>query len=273
MAALSTPVLIEQWLYGRPESTQRAYLKDSTSALRFLGNPPLTSIDLAALQKYQVHLIQERRLEVSTVRRKIAALRSLLKFAQQQGQISRNPSVALRSPKDVQSLHEKILSREQVQSIVDAAAYDRNHAMLRFLYASGARASELCGMEWRDCLVRPDGSAVVRLLGKGQKWRSVTVPAEVWREVDRLRGERSGADRVFRVTSRQLGRIFEAAASKARLPDATPHWFRHSIISHLIEAGMPLPAVRDFAGHSNISITNIYAHASPEQNPGNYLKL
>lgn len=271
--AVQSTVLIEQWLYGRPQATQRAYVKDVLSALRYLDNPLLGSIDLADLQRYQLHLIQGRHLEVSSVRRKVAALRSLMKFAQQQGHIDRNPALALRSPKDNRSLHEKILSREQVQTVIDAASSVRNHAMLRFLYASGARASELCGLLWKDCLAKPDGSAVVRLLGKGEKWRSVTIPPPVWQEVERLRGEKGVEDKVFGVSCRQLGRIFEAAALKAKIPEATPHWFRHSIISHLIEAGMPLPAVRDFAGHSNISTTNIYAHASPEQNPGNYLSL
>lgn len=278
MEPIGTTELIEQWLYGRPEKTQKAYLSDVLSALKFMGHPDLDELGLGDLQVYQTHLFHERSLEVSTVRRKVASLRSLLRFAQEQGHIDRNPSVALRSPKDNRTIDDKILTREQVQAVIDAASYDHNHAMLRFLYASGARSSEMCdptkGLRWGRCKQQPDGSATIRLLGKGDKWRTNVLPALVWTEVVRLRRLTDTADdRVFRLGVNRLEEVFKAAAAKAGCPQATPHWFRHSIISHLIEAGMPLPAVRDFAGHSNISTTNIYAHASPEQNPGNYLKL
>ena len=278
MGEISTTELIERWLYGRPEKTQKAYLSDVLSALRFMGNVGVDELDLGDLQLYQTHLFHERALEVSTVRRKVASLRSMLRFAQEQGHIDRNPGAGLRSPKDNRTIDDKILTREQVQAVIDAASYDHNHAMLRFLYASGARASEMCdptkGIRWGRCKPQPDGSATIRLLGKGDKWRTNVLPASVWFEVVRLRRPSDAADdRVFRVAVRGLQEIFAAAASSVGFNQSTPHWFRHSIISHLIEAGMPLPAVRDFAGHSNISTTNIYAHASPEQNPGNYLSL
>lgn len=278
MGEVGTTELIEQWLYGRPEKTQKAYLCDIMGALKFMGNPDLDEMDLGVLQLYQSHLYHERSLEVSTVRRKVAALRSLLRFAQEQGHLDRNPGAALRSPKDNRTIDDKILSREQVQSVIDAASYDHNHAMLRFLYASGARASEICdplkGLRWGRCKPQADGTAIIRLLGKGDKWRSNVLPAPVWAETVRLRRLTDTADdRVFRVGVNRLEEIFKAAATKAGCPEATPHYFRHSIISHLIEAGMPLPAVRDFAGHSNISTTNIYAHASPDQNPGKYMNF
>ena len=278
MAAIGTTELIEQWLYGRPEKTQKAYLGDILGALKFMGNPGLDEVDLGLLQLYQSHLYHERSLEVSTVRRKVASLRSLLRFAQEQGYLDRNPGVALRSPKDNRTIDDKILSREQVQAVIDAASYDHNHAMLRFLYASGARASEICdplkGLRWGRCKPQADGTAIIRLLGKGDKWRTNVLPAPVWSETVRLRRLTDTADdRVFRVGVNRLEEIFKAAAIKAGCPKAVPHHFRHSIISHLIEAGMPLPAVRDFAGHSNISTTNIYAHASPDQNPGRYMNF
>ena len=105
--------IIEQWLYGRPERTQGEYFRDTAQALKFLQVESLEAITLKGLQDYQTHLLQVRHLKDTSVRRKVAAIRGLLKFAQEQGYIDRNPAVALRSPKDTSSLHERILTREQ----------------------------------------------------------------------------------------------------------------------------------------------------------------
>lgn len=271
--ALTNTEVIEQWLFGRPVNTQQAYMGDVLKALHWLGDPPLEEITLGDLQRYQAHLVQVRHFRNNTVRRKISSFRAMLNFAIKERLLEYNPSANLAIPQRTDSVHERILSRQQVEAVIDAAAYDRNHAMLRFLYCTGARASELCGLLWRDCIPKSDGSTLIRLFGKRQKWRSVVMPPEVWREVARLRNDAPDSAKVFRIKRQELHVIFKAAATKAGCPEASTHWFRHSIASHLIEAGMPLPAVRDFLGHKSLETTNIYAHASPEQNPGNYLKL
>jgi integrase/recombinase XerD len=269
----STTEIIESWLYGRAKRTQEEYLRDVTAALRWLGDPPLETLALSDLQRYQSHLFEVRHLKDSSVRRKVAALRSLLKFATEQNYLPRNPAVALRSPKDTSSIHERILSRAQVQAIIAHGAPGKHHAALRLLYATGARASELCGILWKDCLPRPDGGAVVRLLGKGSKWRSVQVSPAVWSEVEVLRCGALDNALAFNLNRRQLHDIFKAAAVAAGCPDASCHWFRHSLASHLIEAGMPLPKVRDLLGHSSIAVTDRYLHSSPDQSAADYLEL
>lgn len=272
MNSATTTEILEQWLYGRPKRTQDEYLRDVSGALTFLNNPPLETITLADLQRYQSHLLTVRHLKDSTVRRKIAALRSLLKFATEQGHLDRNPAIALRSPKDTSSLHERILTREQVASIIAAAPPGRKHAMLRFTYATGARLSEVCGLLWKDCLPQTD-RVVVRLLGKGSKWRSVSISEAVGAEVLELRGDAPDDAKVFRMNKQTAHDTFKAAARKAGLPNASMHWFRHSLASHLVAAGMPLPDIRDLLGHSNVAVTNAYTHASPEQNASDYLSL
>lgn len=272
-ATKSTTQILEEWLYGRAKRTQEEYLRDATSALSHLGDRALDQITLADLQGYQQHLVENRHLKYSSVRRKIAALRSLLRFAQEQGYIDRNPATALRSPKDTSSIHERILSRDQVAAIIAAAPAGLPHAALRLLYATGARASELCGLLWQDCLPQASGSVVVRLLGKGQKWRSVTVSAGVWAEVVALRSGAPDGAKVFGIDRRQLHDLFKAAAIAAGCPLASAHWFRHSLATHLIEAGMPLAAVRDLLGHSSVAVTDRYLHGNPDQSASDYLSL
>ncbi|MGD1941842.1 MAG: tyrosine-type recombinase/integrase [Leptolyngbyaceae cyanobacterium] len=265
--------VVESWLYGRPKRTQRAYLKDVEQAFAWLGRP-MADVLLPDLQAYQTHLFGHCRQAASTVKRKTNALRSLFKFAHDQGLIERNPCMGLRSPKVAQRIDDKLLDKGQVRVVIAAAKPGRNQALLMFLYAVGCRVSEACGVTWKDITPKPDGSAVARLLGKGDKWRSVKVPAAVWAAVKELRGDAGSLDRVFGISERWAQEIARTAGYKAGAEIAvTPHTFRHCNASHAIEAGAPLPVVRDSLGHSSIAVTDIYAHSNPEQSSSDYLGL
>ncbi|MBE7384412.1 MAG: tyrosine-type recombinase/integrase [Leptolyngbya sp. SIO1E4] len=271
---LSNTKIIEQWLYGRPRRTQDAYLRDVTQAMNFWDNPPLEAISLGCLQSYQTYLIEVLHLRAGSVKRKISSLRSLLKFAHEQEFIPRNPAIALRSPKVHENLHERILSPQQVRAIIAAAKPGRDRALLLLTYAIGARISEVCGILWKDFTPKPDGTAVVRLLGKRDKWRSVRVPAVVWSEIEALRGDASDEGRVFGLAPRQAHDVKKAAVLKSGAPaEASLHWLRHSAASHSLEAGAPIHVVRDSLGHASIQTTDKYLHSSPEESASDYLNL
>lgn len=266
--------ILEQWLYGRAALTQRVYLKDVERALRWMGGLSIEEIALGDLQKYQSHLIADRHDAPATVNRKMSALRSLLRFAHEQGWIDRNPALALKSPKVHNNLHERTLTPEQVEAICSAATTDRNRAFLRLAYATGARISELCNLLWKDCTPKPDGSAVVRLLGKRDKWRSVRVPKAAWFWVGRLRQGAPDDAKVFGFKTRQASDITKAAVLKAGAPpEASTHWFRHSTASHSLDAGAPISVVRDTLGHSSVAVTDRYLQGNPDKSAGDYLKL
>ena len=265
--------ILEQWLYGRPKLTQKAYLRDATFGLKFLGDPLLENITLGDLQLYQSHLIEVRHLKPRTVNKKMSALRSLLKFAQEQEFISRNPAVALRSPKVLDDFQERILTPQQVKAIIAAAEPGRDRVLLMFVYTTGCRISEACGLLWKDFSSKPDGAAVARLLGKRDKWRSVHIPMTVWTELATLRGEALDDDSVFNIARRQAHDVMKAAAIKAGVPDASMHWLRHSLASHALDAGAPISVVRDTLGHASIQTTDKYLHSNPDESAGDYLEL
>ena len=266
--------IIAEWLYGRPKSTQEVYLQGATLGLKFLGNPKLENIALGDLQRYQSHLIEVRHLKPRTVNKKMSALRSLLRFAYEQDYIPRNPAVALRSPKVHENLHERILTPEQVRGIIAAAAPGRDCALLLFAYATGCRVSEACGVLWKDFSPKPDGAAVVRLLGKRDKWRSVRLPASVWVDVAALRDGASDDASVFGLNRQQAHDIIKAAALKANAPaEVSFHWLRHSNASHSLDAGAPISVVRDSLGHASVQTTDKYLHSNPDESAGDYLEL
>ncbi len=160
-------------------------------------------------------------------------VQSLYQFAKVTGYVDLNVGAFIRIPQARRKLAQRILSEAQVHSIIAQEKDPRNHALLRFLYASAARASEVCKLTWRDFQDREEGRGQVLLDGKGEKERVVLLPAEVYREVLALRTEKQTGqayrddDPVWRsrgggrghsgspLDRTQLYRIVEAAAIRA----------------------------------------------------------
>lgn len=272
MATPPTDETLAQWLHGRPQLTQEAYARDVTNALTFLGHPSLESLSLADLQRYQSHLSDVRHLEPSTVNRQMSSLRSLLKFCVQQGYIHRNQAEALQLPKVNSDLNKRILTPEQVQTLIAHARNDHERLLLRFTYALGCRVSEVCGLRWDDISDRPDGKANVTVLGKRNKKRTVVLIAPVWTELAKLRSHPEAS--VFGFNRFQAHDAIKAAATAAGLsPEISFHWLRHATASHSLAAGAKINVVRDTLGHSSIAVTDIYLHANPDESAGDFLSL
>jgi integrase/recombinase XerD len=195
--------------------------------------------------------------------------------------LSENVGLQMRSPKAKDCLHERILSEQEVQSMIALEKCDRNRVILLLLYSSGLRVSELCQLTWKDLKSRGD-SGQVTVLGKGGKTRTVLLPAAVWNEIMHLRGDAHSGDAVFcsregddkgRYLDRtQVYRIVAAAAKRAGIEQGvSPHWLRHSHASHSLEHGAPIHLVQATLGHSDITTTSRYLHARPDDSSAMYL--
>ncbi|WP_416900656.1 tyrosine-type recombinase/integrase [Micromonospora echinospora] len=157
----------------------------------------------------------------------------------------------------------------------DEAVLLRDRALLELLYATGVRISEACGLNTGDV---DHGRRLVRVLGKGNRERSVPYGLPAQRAVDEwlrrgrpvlarpgcgdalLLGARGG--RLHPTTAR---RIVSAHADAAGLPHTSPHDLRHSAATHLLEGGADLRAVQEILGHSSLASTQIYTHVSVER--------
>jgi integrase/recombinase XerC len=149
----------------------------------------------------------------------------------------------------------------------------RDTAIMELLYASGIRVSELCGLDVGDL---DDGRRTVRVLGKGNKERTVPIgiPAAKavrrWQDAGRplLATERSGpalylGARGGRLDPRTARRVVHARiAAAGSVPDAGPHGLRHSAATHLLEGGADLRSVQEILGHASLASTQIYTHVS-----------
>lgn len=187
----------------------------------------------------------------------------------------------MRSPKARDYLNERILTELEVQTMIALETNQRNRAILLCLYSSGLRVSELCCLKWKDLSARGE-SGQVTVLGKGQKTRTVLLPAGVWNEICLRRGDASALDPVFcsregddlgqHLDRTQVYRIVAAAAKRAGIQGkVSPHWLRHNHASHSLENGAPIHLVQATLGHSSITTTSRYLHTNPSNSSALYL--
>jgi integrase/recombinase XerD len=233
--------------------------------------------DPAAVGKFVASLRRQGR-RSTTQARKVAAIRSFYGFARREGIIDRNLADLIDPPRPGRYLPE-VLAQDQVERILAAPGEDpsdiRDAAILELLYACGLRVSELTGLNL-DRLNLP--GLEVRVIGKGNKERRVPMgepardrlhrylsgPRQAWTAgrpspavfLSR-RGTRLGREAVWRLV-RRWGR--EGIGE-----DVTPHTFRHSFATHLLEGGADLRVVQSLLGHASISTTQLYTHLTGER--------
>lgn len=269
--------LIELWLSLKASPhTRRAYAADITRFLAFSGKP-LIEATLADLAAFARHLA-EQGLAVASQNRCLTALKSLLAFGHQTGYLPQNAGTALPLRPGSKGLAGRILDEQAVAQLLATAPEGRNRTLLKLLYVSGIRVSELCGLRWKDAVARPGGGQIT-VWGKGGKQRSIRVKAGTWEQLVALRQNAGAMDPVFAsqkgggpLDPSQVRRIVAAAARRAGIEAAvSPHWLRHAHASHALDHNAPIHLVQATLGHASIATTGRYLHARPAESSSAYL--
>ncbi|MDI9612847.1 MAG: tyrosine recombinase XerC [Acidobacteriota bacterium] len=245
--------------------------------------PEPEEIDNLTVREF-LGFLYERRNRKSSVARKLATLRSFLKFLTARGVVRANAARAVSSPKQEIRLP-GYLDVDAARALVEAPdtatdAGRRDRAMLELLYGSGLRAGELVGLDLGDLSL---DEGLVRVLGKGDKERIVpfgTNAAAALRSYLDVRprlvrahsAPPRGREALFlnlrggRLTSRSVGNIVDRYVARlAERVNVHPHTLRHSFASHMLNAGADLRAIQEMLGHSSLSTTQKYTHVSVEQ--------
>lgn len=268
--------LVELWLHGRPDHTQRAYRADVGRFLAFVATP-LNSVTLGDVQAFSDSLAG---LAPSSRTRTLAAVKSLLAFGQRTGYLPLNVGAAVKLQQGKDTLAERILSEADVHAMLALEPGRRNQVLLRLLYIAGLRVSEIAALSWRDLQPRTDGGQVT-VFGKGSKTRVVLLPNAIWRALVRFRHGASMDAPVF--PSRRGGghlhpsmveRIVAKAGQRAGVEGkVSPHWLRHSHATHALERGAPIHLVQATLGHASVATTGRYLHARPTDSSSKYLAV
>jgi len=270
--------LIKIWLHGKSQHTQRYYKSDTDRFFKFV-NKPLGQIILTDLQSYSDSL-SSGDLTDGSVRRVLSSVKSLISFAHKLGYLPFDISRPLILPTPKDTLAERILSEQEVKRIINVENHPRNKLILKTLFITGIRVSELCSLCWKDLKERSDGGQMT-IYGKGSKTRVVLIPEPLWSELLLYRNGGSDDTAVFRgrKNSKKLHpttilRIVRKASKKAGVKKpVSPHWFRHCHSSLAIENKAPLHVVQASLGHSSIQTTSRYLHVKPDDCSSKYLEL
>jgi integrase/recombinase XerC len=262
---------------GASPHTLRTYRHDLACFREFLATAlagrDVDAIDTRTVRAYVAHL-HRRSLAPASIGRRVAAVRSWLRFLVRRGVLRMNPARAVRTPKLPKTLP-NFLPVDDAKTLVDARAVGgatraRDVAILELLYASGLRVSELVGLDLEDV----DRAAhTVHVRGKGGKERVVPYGTAAARALARYLGTRA-ADRgpVFvntrggRLTARSVHTIVRRSARAAGIARrVTPHTLRHSFATHLLDGGADLRMIQELLGHSRLSTTQRYTHVGADQ--------
>ena len=257
--------------------TIKNYEIDLREFSKFIKDKPIDKITHLTLRTWLAHL-KEREYKRSTIARKLATLRSFFKFSVREGYINSNPAVSLSTPKQEKKLP-IFLTVDEIVKLIEAPAKEnknglRDRAILETLYSTGIRVAELVSSDINNVDFI---GGIIKVAGKGKKERIIPIGDKALRTIRDYLNERKVSTqaqskplflntRNERLNPRSVRRIVDKyikITSKKR--GVSPHTFRHSFATHLLDRGADLRSVQELLGHANLSTTQIYTHISSER--------
>lgn len=267
---------------GRSAHTRRAYLGDLRSLLAFLADrgAALGGLSLPDLRAWLAAAAGAGAAR-TTLARRTSAVKAFTAWAARRNLLASDPAARLQVPKAHRTLP-AVLRQDQALAAMTAAKSGaqqgdplalRDRLIVEFLYATGIRVSELCGLDVDDI---DTGHRVLRVLGKGNKQRTVPFgqPAaealRAWLTDGRpaLVTAESGPALLLGARGRRLDVrqartvVHQTVGAVDGAPDMGPHGLRHSAATHLLEGGADLRVVQELLGHSSLATTQLYTHVA-----------
>ena len=265
---------------GLAANSVEAYRRDLNKFALFLNNKALSEVDPGTINEFETSL-REAKLSVASINRMDSTLRSFFKHLQQEYGYA-DPTLEIAPKKSARRLP-KALTISQIVSMIDAAYREgqpitaRDQAMLELLYSSGARVTELIGINLNDLSsIQSDDGVVttLKLRGKGAKERMVPLGSFASKAIEnylvRVRPElaaksakttsalflNSRGSRISRQSAWQM--VLDAAEAAGVTEHVSPHVFRHSYATHLLDGGADIRVVQELLGHASVTTTQIY---------------
>jgi integrase/recombinase XerD len=265
---------------GLAANSIAAYRRDLEKFGVFLDGKELKKVTPEIIASFEGSL-RETKLSVATINRAVSTLRSFFKHLQQEHGFA-DPTLEVAASKSLRRLP-KALTIAQILSMIDSAFNEsepitlRDQAMLELLYSSGARVSELIGINMNDLSkVQTDDGEIttLKLRGKGSKERIVPLGSFATKAIDdycvRIRPElvekspknnvalflNSRGGRISRQSAWQM--VLNAANAAGITEHVSPHVFRHSYATHLLDGGADIRVVQELLGHASVTTTQIY---------------
>ncbi len=258
--------------------TIRAYCADVLTFLIWVNEACIEEIDTKKFGEY-LYFIGQMNYTKTTIARKIASIRAFYRFLYREEVIDFNPTDTVSAPKRTKNLPE-FLSDSEVETILanvktKTPSGFRNRVIFELLWASGMRVSELSGLNYENLNLEQNE---ITVYGKGAKERIVLIPDRTKKILENyienvsnliFKTPHGAKDPVFinnhgyRLQNQSIRKALKEVVSNIELPKkVTPHVFRHSFATKLLENGADLRVVQELLGHASIANTQIYTHVS-----------
>jgi site-specific recombinase XerD len=280
---------LPRWISRKATTTRTVYAAEIRNFLDFIGWKPIPTLQTTDIEEYQQTLVN-RGLKQNTVCRCVATVCSLVSYIHRRdlAVMPQNVGAGVERVKATNELAGRILSEAECLRMFDRESNPRNLALLRVLYSSGCRISEVLNLRWKD-VVWEESSAKITVLGKGSKIRTVNIygaSVEALRAIlpageceDIGGGGGVPSQHVFRTCHGPLKRIYAVAVVRRAAKRAgikkpvSPHWLRHASATHALDRSAPLTLVSATLGHANLAITGRYLHIRPGESMGKFHAL
>jgi integrase/recombinase XerD len=256
-----------------------AYVHDAEKLQEFLEisqiNVSPSNVEASHLSAF-LRYLAEFGLSAHSQARILSGIKAFFKYLLLENEITEDPTELLESPRLPRKLPD-VLSYEEIESLISAIDHStpegtRNRAMIEVLYSSGLRVSELISLQITHCYF---DIGFIRIIGKGDKMRLVPIGGEAIKYIqlylmhvrNQIAPKKEAEDILFlNRRGGQLSRVMvflvikNLAETAGITKNVSPHTFRHSFATHLIEGGASLRAVQEMLGHESITTTEIYTH-------------
>jgi len=261
---------------GLSINTQEAYRNDILFFIEFLASENIESfekIQRAHINRY-IRELRSKNYATSSITRKIASLRGWFRWMISMEIITSDPTEALEQPKMARRLP-KVLSVSEILELLNEDLTSLERAILELLYACGLRVSELVNLSLSNVNLEQE---YVRCFGKGSKERIIPLGNQAKQAICRYLKKRElilldnniSSNALFlddngSPITRQKVYIFVKNFSNLINKTLSPHTFRHSFATHLLENGADLRIVQELLGHADVSTTQLYTHVSKKR--------
>lgn len=289
--------LIDNFIYynevvlGKSYNTIRSYKRDLIQFQEYLENNEkildFSKVEVITIRSYVIYLTKEYNISKRSISRKLSAIKSFYNYLMLNNYISENKINHISMPKFEKTIPTYLTrdEMEKIRNVIDTSKIEglRDRAMIETLYSSGVRSQELLDLtEYSIDFFEMQ----IRVIGKGNKERITFIsPASkkyILEYIDRKKKEYSNYDKDIlfanykgqRLTTRALRKIIEKYSTLANISkEVSPHTFRHSFATELLNNQVDIKYVQELLGHTSLMTTQVYTHISKKLLKDIYMKV
>ncbi len=249
-------IFLDEKRLSSSATTMRQYALILHRYQKYLGKPVENALR-PDIVRYLNYLMFERKLSHTTVANILSVIRSFYTFLVQSEYMTNDPTKGISSIK-IDKKAPVYLTQAEIRELIDTAVEPRDNLIVKMLYATGVRISELVNIKKSDIDFDRD---TIKVFGKGAKERIVLIPGELSFVLKVYCEQLNDDNRLFELTTRTVQRDIKLLASRAGITKhVTPHKLRHSFATHMLQNGGNVVAIQKLLGHTSLNTTQIYTH-------------